>query len=170
MRGSLNGILALIIAVTASPAMAQGPAYDDMPAAPSRAEASTTTAEAQVIRELGRLERLKTQLVGHLDTHSFPDPADPRIRYHKIKAAAPWAEVNAACKAYTEGMTELVSTLEGHPAALRARATELVRWGRGKIVYQVAGPAGINTREAKLLAVDFAPELLRVPPNPKAKP
>jgi hypothetical protein len=119
--------------------------------------------DAETRQLLDRATARRDQLQGFLDGHSLADRIDSRHVYYKVKRDASWDAVTAAARAFVETMNALGPRGAGFPADARRSLESLIRWGRGRILYQTRR-GGLDALDVKLLPVDFAPDLVPVDP------
>jgi hypothetical protein len=138
---------------------------------PSRSSSSSNAPKAPVTRN-EQLERVVTDAKHYrdkvnaaLDGHHFADPNDSRVVYWKIRKAGEWDVVTSDVKRFVSFMDAVLPRAGELTSASTAVYSELIRWGRGRIVYKASI---VNPVQQDVLAVEYGAAVVPVPPPPSS--
>lgn len=124
------------------------------------AEAPATDPEAQ--RLLVAAGTAKTKLLTHLDGYTYTLKADERQVYARAKKDHAWATIEADAKAFTNALQDAVGRASGLRPESKPTLESLVRWARGRTVYQVKGFSALNSTTIVLAPLDLATDIFPV--------
>lgn len=117
--------------------------------------AKTLDPEAARLLSVAAAERGK--LARHLDGFTRADPTDARLQYSLVKKDASWDAVVADAKRFTDALKAAVGRASGLKDDAKSTLEGLIRWTRGRTIYQVKR---FNVTNHVLLPLDFATDVV----------
>lgn len=117
-----------------------------------------TKSDPEAARLLAVALEEKKKLSNRLDGVTRADPKDARIQYSRVKSGEDWDATVADAKRFAEALRAAVGRASGVTGGGKASLEGLVKWGRGRSVYQVRRV--LDAKEHLILPLDFGTDVV----------